>query len=285
MKYKCPRCDHICDDLTIFNKHINRKHKCISKYGEDIEINIEKCKIISGSICEYCNQEYSNNGNLKKNKKKCKDKDKNKIEYLEDLIAEFNKKLKEYEDKLNSKDKIIEMRDNQINELIQKVGNNTINNNTININGNVLLSLSNSNLEHLTDNDMYACVNSCVLSVPNLIRKIHFNPMISANHNIYITNIRNKYVVVFNGKEWEIKDRRETREDMININEYRLEDWVSNEEVQKMFPKAMKKFELYMKKREEDGVLDLIKNEINMLLYNKKDMIINTSKNMKKLKN
>ncbi len=173
----------------------------------------------------------------------------------------------------------------QIQELIHKpnIINNTTNNNTMN-NNIFIYSLANSNLDHITDNDMYACVNSCILSVPNLVKTIHFNPDVPENHNIYLTNIRNNYIMVFNGQQWEIKDREEIIENMININEFRLEDWVSNEEVQKMYPKAMKKFEQYMKKREENGVIDTIKNEIKMLLYNKKDMIINTTKKLK-LKN
>ncbi len=266
--YECPRCEYTCDAITTLKRHLYKQKIC-NPIKDDIKIeniDFEKCKknILLHS-CENCNEFFTAKSSLNRHKLKCiKEEDENSLEYLKQIVDKLNQQLQE--------------KDKQINELIKKAGNTF---NTINI-----YSATNPNLEHLTDNDMYACVNSCMLSVPNLVRTIHFNPEVPENHNIYITNFKNNYIMVFNGKQWEIKDREEIIENMININEFRLEDWVSNEEVQKMYPKAMKKFEQYMKKREEDGAIDKIKNEIKMLLYNKKDMIIETRnkiKNNKKL--
>ena len=52
---------------------------------------------------------------------------------------------------------------------------------------------------------------------------------------------------------------------------YRLEDWV--QEGQKKFPKAMEKFKLYVSKRDEKGVPELVRKEVKMMLYNNRDMI------------
>ncbi len=282
--YECPRCGYKCDRSFNFKKHLNKLTICRAIL-KDINLNnilIDDCKINELFNCEYCNEEYTLETNLNRHMKKCikkKEKEQEQHEeeksfvYLQQLVDKLNKQLEENLHQLEEKDK-------QINELIKKTGitNNITNNNNI-----FIYSLANTSLDHLTDKDMYDCVNSCILSVPNLVKNIHFNPNVPENHNIYLTNIRNNYIMVFNGKQWEIRNRDETIEDMININEFRLEDWVSNEEVQKMYPKAMKKFELYMKKREENGVIDTIKNEIKMLLYNKKDIVIETRNKNKKL--
>ncbi len=276
--YECPRCEHRFDTITNLRRHLSKKNTC-NPILNDIkieDIDLEKCKQdVCLYSCQECNKVFTMKSSLNRHKIKCIKEDENSLEYLKKIVDKLNEQLQEkdktYKEQIQEKDK-------QINELIKKAGNTF---NTINI----LYSATNPKLDHLTDNDMYACVNSCMLSVPNLVKNIHFNPKVPENHNIYITNFKNNYIMVFNGKQWEIKDREEIIENMININEFRLEDWVSNEEVQKMYPKAMKKFEQYMKKREEDGAIDKIKNEIKMLLYNKKDMIIETRNKTKILTN
>ena len=51
-------------------------------------------------------------------------------------------------------------------------------------------------------------------SIPKLLKHIHFNPEHSENHNIKIPNKKEAYAEIYNGKNWEISDRRQAIEDM-----------------------------------------------------------------------
>ena len=48
-----------------------------------------------------------------------------------------------------------------------------------------------------------------------MIEKIHFNPKKPENHNVYISNIKNKYAMVYDGNKWNLKNQDETIGDLI----------------------------------------------------------------------
>lgn len=196
--------------------------------------------------------------------------------FIEDMTQQIkikDKELKIKDNQIKIKDEQIKTKDEQIQSLIKKVGN--INsNNTTNIN--VLLSFKETKTNHLTDEDFLKCINKCIMAVPSLIEKIHFNKEIPENHNIYINNLRrNDYIMMYDGVKWVIKKSDEIIEDMIRDNDIRLEDWVNSEEIQKRYPKAMKKFEEYLDKKEENGVYEKIKDEIKLQLYNNRQLCKN----------
>ena len=68
------------------------------------------------------------------------------------------------------------------------------------------------------------------LCIPHLIKKIHFNPAKPENHNIYISNIKNNYVMLYDGIKWNLRNRDETIINLIDdkesIVEQKLEEWV-----------------------------------------------------------
>ncbi len=278
--YECPRCNYNCDTSTILRRHLYKKNTC-NPVISDIkieDIDIEKCKLsISLYSCENCHELFTMKSSLTKHKNRCKnlpkDVDTNSFEYLKTIVDKLNKQIEE-------KDKQMQEKDKQINELIKKAGNTTTNT-TNNIN--FILSYNNSSMDHISDSDMYACLRSCVLSVPNLVQKIHFDPNVPENHNIYINNIKTGYAMVYNGKQWELKDRNEMIENMIYKYEFKLEDWCSSEEIQAAYPNAIKHLKDYTKRRDknESEVMTNMKNEVKLILYNNKNLVINTKKNSK----
>ena len=54
------------------------------------------------------------------------------------------------------------------------------------------------------------------------------------------------------------------------IIEEKLEEWL---EKGKMYPEIMKKFTRYLEKKENDVVLDKIKDEIKLVLFNNRNLI------------
>jgi hypothetical protein len=136
----------------------------------------------------------------------------------------------------------------------------------------VILPFNETDVTHLRGRDYMISLDRCVLSVKHLIGNVHFNPDKPENHNVYISNISKNLALVYDGKDWVTKDQNEVIDDIIRENDYRLEDWVDNGG--QKYPKAMKKFKLYVSKRDEKGVPEMVRKEVKMkMMYNNRNMI------------
>ena len=297
VNYKCPRCGYEINIKTKYVNHLRRKKLCDEilsktnlqteyiKYGikEKIIMNPNESSIESKigfmnpneskriHSCKYCEKIYSTNSNLCKHLKKCKEKKKTDeaSHHMEELVKLLNEKIEKRDRQLEEKNK-------QIDELIKKAGINIGTQNIQqNINQNIkILAYDNTDLSHLTNNDYLKCLKHSNFCIPHLIQKIHFNPKKPENHNIYISNLKNNYVMIYNGNKWMINDREESIQNLIDekesIIEQKLEEWIENGE---QYPDIMKKFNRYLEKRENDKVLNKIKSEIKMMLFNNRDIV------------
>ena len=297
VNYSCPRCGFSTNHKTKYIMHLRRKFICKKIISDDtlnneyIKYNIldKICLKLSSTkihknpqknvelhkkpqnstfFCNYCEKLFSRSDSLSRHLKKCKEKrkdeeNKNNLVNLVNLLNE----------KIENKDKQLEEKNNQIDKLIKKVG---INIGTQNIQQNIkILAYDSTDLSHLTNNDYLKCLKHSNFCIPHLIKKIHFNPDKPENHNIYISNLKNNYVMIYNGEKWMINDRDESIQSLIDdkesIIEQKLEEWIENG---KNYPDIMKKFNRYLEKKENDTVLNKIKNEIKLMLFNNRDIVI-----------
>ena len=266
-KYRCVRCNYGTSTKSHMKSHINRKNLCKLVLKDvnpkDHQDEIFEKIIDDNKICKYCEKEFTRSYTCKIHMEKCKNIETTKetagTEALMELVKTLNNQITNQSQ---------EMKD--LKELVKKAGvtNYNTTNNTMNI---VILPYNETDVSHLKDRDYYNSISRCIMSVPKLIEKTHFDPNKPENHNIYISNISKGHAMVWDGKKWLVKDQTEVVEDLIAENEYRLEDWV--QEGQKKFPKAMEKFKLYVSKRDEKGVPELVRKEVKMMLYNNRDMI------------
>ena len=312
VNYTCPRCGFNTNIKTKYTSHLSRKYICkplicdVNLHEEYIKYNIKDKFEHTQNIpkiypkkqfsipktssnytqnkdiyeCKFCNKILSSYKNLWRHLKSCKEKlkdDENK-ENLLNLVEMLNKQLEqqkeELKEQLNKRDKQIEEQNIQIRELIQKAGMNigTQNNN---IQNNIqILAYNNTDISHLTDKDYLKCLKHSNFCIPHLIEKIHFNPKKPENHNIYISNLKNNYVMIYNGSKWMINDREESIQNLIDekesIIEQKLEEWIENGE---RYPEIMNKFNRYLEKKENDTVLNKVKGEIKLMLFNNRDLI------------
>ena len=287
VNYKCPRCGYTIDIKTKYIKHLKRKYLCDSILSDsklndeyikyDIKEKITKItqkptkskknpqKTTKKSLkCKYCEKIFSRDDSLTRHYKTCKEKRKDdecRNDMLE-LIKKLNEQLEENKKELDKKN-------NQIDELIKKAGI------TNNIQNNIkILAYKNTDISHLTEKDYLKCLEHSNFCVPNLIETIHLNPKKPENHNVYISNIKNKYAMVYDGNKWNLNNQDETIEQLFDINhdilEQKLEEWIENG---KDYPEIMKKFNRYLEKKENDNIINEIKNEIKLILFNNRKMI------------
>jgi hypothetical protein len=249
-KYCCSECNYSSNRKDFVLKHINRKIKCIKGTNPIvIEIPVE-------IVCEFCKKEFSTVFSLERHSKNsCKEKNLH-IEKLLNKNKELEQKLALAEKKLQT--------------VVTNQTFNITNNNTII----VLNGYNDTDISRLKDKHFLKAINKMLLSVPTMIKDVHFNPDIPENQNIYISNMRNGFVMVYNAetKNWDARPKGEMIDKLINDREYDIQEWLGEGD---KYPKAMQKFNEYLEKKEEDGAQKMIKDEIELLLYNNRNMIKN----------
>lgn len=143
------------------------------------------------------------------------------------------------------------------------------------------------NLTKLTDEDFYNIMkesDELYKIIPRLVNDIHFNPKIPQNHNIYnpTASSNGKHIRVYRNDTWEIVDKHEEIENLIRDKEINLNDWFEKGDIK--CRKFLKRYKEYVAWSKEEDNLNIVKKTIEYMLYNKKNIAINTSKLIGKLK-
>ena len=80
--------------------------------------------------------------------------------------------------------------------------------------------------------------------------------------------------MTYDGIKWNLQNQDETIDDLIDTNqvviEQKLEEWLENG---KDYPDIMRKFNRYLEKKEKDEILNKIKEEIKLVLFNNRKAI------------
>jgi len=186
---------------------------------------------------------------------------KNKDEDLKELVRLLNNQLEEQKKEFTTK---LELQSKQIEKLMGKLEIHGSFNKTIN-NFN-LLAYRETDTSHLTDQDYRFCIKKVNYCVKNMIEKVHFNPVKPENMNIYISNIKDKYIMVYDGHNWNLANKKEELDRLYEEKEMMLEEWLETNPEKELKDKFLK----YLNNKENDECLNRIKDEIKLMLYNKK---------------
>jgi hypothetical protein len=265
-------------------KHFQRKNVC--EYTEN-DISVEKCKeklekgllkinkykIKISHECEYCNQNFDRIDRLNKHIIKCKEKDK-----LFDIV-------KKQQDIVKIQQEEIEKLKNQ---MCNNKGGNTTNNNTVNNYGDTyninISSFKDTNYMALKDEIMSCLENQDPqLKVPafeKIIDKIHFNKDYPENHNIYKPNVRDDRIMTYNGDDFIIE---KTAVDTILEKLEQILDQCIDKDKGKEY---IKKLKHHLKLKSDDlEYTEATKDDIAVSLYNGKNIVKSTHKDLKKQEN
>ena len=293
-KFTCECCNFTTSNKSKYNRHLQtKKHE---KYSANIALFSNDIAFFSPNIafsekrttpkkmyeCKYCKKVLQHQSSLSRHiKYTCKD---NKDEDLKELARLFNEKEKKMNAKDNElaqmikdKDKQMEKMQKQIDKLTNKLQIQNINHGTVNTNSNnntiniQLLNHADTDYSHLTPKDYMMCIKNCNTCVKTLIEKVHFNPDKPENMNIFLSNIKGNYVMIYKDNEWQIRNKKRQLDDLYDSNEVVLETWY--DEYKDKYPHIINSFKRYLKNRDGDVVLNRVKDDILMMLYNKRKMI------------
>jgi hypothetical protein len=213
--------------------------------------------------CKYCDKRFTFRQSMNRHiKYTCT---KNKDEDLKELVRLMNIQIEQQKNELQSQRQEF---NKKIDKLMGKleVGNTF---NTAIVNNIQLLGYRQTDVSHLTDQDYRSCIKRVNHCVKNMIEKVHFNPSKPENMNIYISNIKEKYIMVYDGANWNVANRKDEIDRLYEEKEMMLEEWLDSNPDEEL----KKKFMRYLDNKENDECLNRIKEEIKLMLYNKQNIL------------
>ena len=264
---------HICD-------------KCKKEFQRvahlDYHIKHDACKK-HNSFCKYCNKGFTSN--ISRNRhmrlycKVRKHEEEKKLDILNRLIL-----LEEKNKTLEEKNKVLENEINKIknkktNNVITTTNNNAINNGTV-INNHInLVAYGREDMSKIDTKEILKVLRKGYDSTLRLTETVHFNPKYPEYHNVYITNMKDKYAMMYDGKSWNLT----IKEDLINRLYDDKKDYIEAnvEDFVNFLTKSQKNaLDRWANTDEEDNKIKRLKERIKLLLYNSRDVPINTQKHI-----
>jgi hypothetical protein len=253
-KYKCNLCDKCFSSSQSRSNHKNIKHK-------NDKLNKENNKI----SCTYCNIFFCNKSSLTRHlKSRCKLKN--------DMLNKI----------INEKNNINPIKINQ---------NITINNNIQNNYQNNLLSINSintPNTKSFLNIDICAIFDKEFDMILKLIERTYFNSNIEENHTFYVSNLQGQYLNVYNNEDNTTQLKKYFFDELFGISLDRIK-MLYKEYGKKLF-ELPKQVEI----KEKIATLEDMRNEnnhtyksylklINVLAYDKKDLVMNTWTKLKQI--
>jgi hypothetical protein len=260
-------------------------------------------------VCNNCDKKFSTSSNLSKHKKKgvCKkDGDQLTKEQLKDQLMkdeilksltnemkkskeESEKQIKKLQDDLSEvkKEKVKEIKElkKEINMLKGSSttingnnNNNTLNSNSNNTNNIVLVNYGGENLAKLDKKKLIECVSrGAFQSTVKLTDAIHFDPDHPENHNIYISNMKNKYAMEYKNKRWNLVLKVDLI-DKIYRNKKEFIEENLEEFYESLTELQIQSLNEWLNTDEDDDKIKKIKTDIGLLLFNKRNIPMNKNK-------
>ena len=271
VSYTCPRCGHVFYRKTHYVTHTKKKLLC-----ESILANVtpNETNFLTNNerfSCKYCSREFAIKYDLTSHYPNCPKRD-----HLEDKIGKLQQELST----LKGADKHTKHVGNIL--TINNDNSVTINDNSVKNTLNLVINdFKDTEFDYITEQQKYNYISSCMRAVPKLIEEIHFNPKHPENHNMYISNHKQKTAKYKDNGRWLVKNGVSFIEDLIvDYHNKVFDNCVNDTDMINAYPNFNDKYEQYFKITEPQEAQKKIVDEIMEIMYNKKDMIIETNKLM-----
>lgn len=241
--YKCIRCNSEFDHKTHIKAHINRKKICEP--------------IISNLLPKDYEQEI--------------------LRQIHDINIIKEERIKRLENELN----ILKEELKKSSSSTAQTSSNTTNINNVNSNNNIdnsknlivninITPYNDPNVNNITDDQRLFFMKKLFMSIPGIIKKIHFDENFPENHNILISNYRTKLSKVFDGYNWITKDEDDVIDDLIYFYERMFEDLADiNDEA----GKYLKKYKEIKERNGEEKFMNDLRKEIKRTIYDNRKII------------
>ncbi len=261
-------------DCSLCLKHFVTK----SNYLQHLH-RLTPCNNVNNSEkCQYCSKSFSHKYNRVRHETSvCQERVKHEEKQIqENRMKEMEEKNKKLEEKLLELELMVK---NGINPLTTNNSNNNSHNTTNILQNNtfVLNKYGDEDLSHISENKMIHIFRNCFLSVPTFIKMKHFSTDKPENHNVYIADIKSQYALIYNGIKWMVTDKKQLLHDMYDENcDYLVCEY--KERKSQLDQSTLEKFNKFINSKDDDVIINTVKENIKQMLYNEKNMAIEVRK-------
>ena len=256
MPWTCTRCNDVFERKQNYERHL-KSARHIKRTQSEQEL----------FTCDICTKHFSYKRSLINHQKlrKCKylHKKETEIEIMRDKIHTFEKERDEMKAQIS-----LLLAKSTGNTTNRNSNNNThIENQHVNI---VVNSFGNENIEHLTDKLVCKLIQAGPFTcLPKIIERIHFDPEHPENHNIKVTNLKNRYAKIVKDNKWITTNKKQVIDTMIQ-NGYGLleEKYQDNKESISEF--KQERFEDFQEKYcdQDKDLIKTIKENVDIAIIN-----------------
>lgn len=251
-------------NLMIFVPKLNDSYKNLMNFKNDIYSNMviyecDKCHKIfthKSVYTKHCNKKNPCTKIIANEKNVCNICGKEFSSY-HSLYAHIKNNV------CNKKDNL-----NITNNMKVDMNIDTLNNNNLNVDGDVkVVKFGSENLSYISDDLFKQILGRGFRAVEMFIEHSHFNKKHPENHNIYIANIKDEFIVFYDGDKWLINERDIILEDII----YAKSDLLFDKFKQlrgEMTQSDIIKFMRFMNERDNNETMNKLKKDITLRLYN-----------------
>jgi hypothetical protein len=114
-------------------------------------------------------------------------------------------------------------------------------------------------------------------STIRLTETLHFNPKYPEFHNIYITNMKDKYAMIYDGNKWTLTIKNDLIDRIYDDKKSYIEENV-DDFVESLNGSQRRALDRWANTDEKDKKIRKLKERIKLLLYNLRNMPISTQK-------
>jgi hypothetical protein len=267
-EYECDVCFRVFKRKAHLDYHVsNNVCKPEQKDIEPVEIQHN---------CKYCGKLFTTSTSMYRHMnhtcKIKKSEDLNRGQIYERLLALERKSegIEKENEQLKKKVVTLEQKSPKVTKITHNTTKNINNGIVAHIN---LIGYGKEDLSKIDKKDILKAMQSGYDSTIKLTETLHFNPKHPEYHNVYITNVKDKYAMMFDGNDWNLTMKDELinkiYDDKKNYIEENLDDFIDS-----LTTSRKKALERWLSTDDDDDRISKIKNEIKLLLYNKRNLVL-----------
>lgn len=233
--------------------------------------------------CSYCGSKFTTKTAMYRHirssckiKKREDDRRDNIYERLLNLESN-NSMLMEENEKLKKKVEKMECGKNMVTNNNVNYGNIQYNINNIN-----LVAHGKEDLSKIDKNELLKVFRSGFNSTFKLTETMHFNPEYPEFHNVYISSMKNKYAMMYDGSDWTLVMKDDLIDRLYDDKRNYIEE-NSDDFFQLLTVSQKKALHRWMDADDDHPYIGKIKNDMKLLLYNKRKYALSSRNKKPKL--
>jgi hypothetical protein len=281
MNYYCIRCGAEFARWNYYVKHAHKKALCAATRSTEIPNEDNYLRAPSSHKCTLCDKSFPDISTLERHLE-------SQQHLIQKSVRDSMKALQEqFSEQLNGmKNEMIVSQGELKDQILAKMDRAIVakpDKDPSNFNLNLNLNLNIENLkdskDYISNDRKYHLLQRGMSAMPFLVKDVNFDPKRPENHNMYISNIKTKTAQVKENGQWVKRDARQLVTDIIYDYDCKFfRSFAEDPELEEEYPKATQLYYKYIDITDSKEAQKKIENEIMEMLYNHREMIIETRK-------